>query len=202
MEIIGKARELFMKYGIKSVTMDDVSRTLGISKKTLYGEVANKEDLIQKVLELDRCSTEEEMDQLHSQAENAIAHMALIVITLVKKFREVSPVAIYDLQKYYGPLWSEMEAKRTSFVYHHIRENIKRGMNEGIYRKDLHPEIITRLYVEMSRTIVNEQVFPLEKYKRAQLLEQITSYHLNGIVNEKGYKIWEVYKKNIFHEDS
>jgi len=201
MDIIKKARDLFMQYGVKSVTMDDVSRALGISKKTLYAEVANKEDLVFQVLNLDMYSTESEMDHLEGQADNAIAHMASIVITLVRKFREVSPVAIYDLQKYYGPLWTKMEERRMNFVHEHIRKNIERGMNEGIYRKDLNADIITRLYVEMSRTIVNETVFPLQKFSRARLLQQLVSYHLNGIVNDEGYKIWEVYKTNIFDED-
>ncbi|NRA48435.1 MAG: TetR/AcrR family transcriptional regulator, partial [Phaeodactylibacter sp.] len=116
-DIIKTAFELFLRYGIKSVTMDDIAREMGMSKKTLYQYVPNKADLIDQIFQAhiddEQCMTEE----IRSTSSDALEEMLKIGQYVVQKLRSVSPAAVYDLRKYYGSIWKNMEKEMKQHVY-------------------------------------------------------------------------------------
>ena len=100
-ELLEKSERLFFRYGIRSVSMDDIARELGISKKTLYQWVENKEDLLQRVVEHRHCQEEADMERLRSEARDAMDALIRMGRYGAKAFAEVSPNFLYDVQKYY-----------------------------------------------------------------------------------------------------
>lgn len=184
--ILAKARTMFMRYGIRSVTMDDLARDLGISKKTLYQHIENKADLIKKVFEYDIETEKALVENLVKTAPNAIEEILGIAKYVISQLRELSSTVIYDLQKYYGESWRKMESLHTEFTTETIKKNLERGINEGLYRKELDIDIIAKLYAGKTSLVIDEETFPLKNYNKENLFRVYINYHLHGIVSKKG----------------
>ncbi len=189
-----------MRYGIRSVTMSDIATELGVSKKTIYQEVESKDELVEKVMEFDMKEEQQAMIEIGQRCADAIDQMVQTTIYLMKKMRRISPVTHYDLHKYYGPLWKEIEGRQMSFIYEFLKKNIEWGKKAGMYRENVDAEIISRFFVHKASLAVNEVYFPLDQYKRDQLLMQLISYHLNGITTPKGVDKWRKYKETLHIE--
>lgn len=182
-----------MRFGIKSVTMDDIARELGISKKTLYQHFENKADLIRQVVYLHIQLETEAMQQIRLQSENAVHEIMQIAQHIVQLFRSHSPTIVFDLQKYYRDSWQLLESLNRKHIYRIIRENLEWGIREGLYRDNLNPDIIAKLYVGKSALVVDEAHFPLSQYNRAELFRSLIAYHLCGIVSDKGREVMPDY---------
>ncbi len=190
-EILLKVDSLFMRYGIKSVTMDDISRELGISKKTLYQYVENKSDLINKVIQEHLISEKEIISKICKESIDPIDEMLAIARYVALMLREMNPSIVYDLQKYYSKSWEMMQSLHEDHIYEVIKRNIQKGIEEGLYRQNLNPEIIAKFYVGKSMILVDERIFPIRKYNREQLFLEFINYHIHGIASEKGLALLE-----------
>ncbi len=187
--ILRKAFELFMRYGIKSVTMDDIARELGISKKTLYQTVANKADLIAQIFQLHFAEEEQAMATIREQSSDAIEEMLGIGRYVVEKTQGMSPTVVYDLQKYYRSLWDEMQAKMKKNVYSIIIDNLERGIAQGLYRKDMQPDVVARLYVGKTVIAADEETFEACNHDMSTLHRELILYHMHGITSAKGRQL-------------
>lgn len=190
-QILTKAEALFMRYGLKSITMDDLARELGMSKKTLYQYIDNKADLIAQLFQLRIDEEREMMETFQKQATDAIDEILHLARYIIRKLRQLSPTVVYDLQKYYRSTWKEMEALHQKHVYHIIKENIERGIGQGVYRDDIHPDIIAKLYVGKTSLVADEDLFPLRDYDISELFKEYMLYHLHGIASAKGLALLE-----------
>ena len=135
LEILERASAVYMKFGIKSVTMDDLSRELGVSKKTIYKYFADKNDLVKLIIEM-----KVQMDQAvcincSNQSENAIEDLINVSKFVIEHVGNVNPTVFYDLQKHYKDAWNIIEKHKWEFVLSMIKDNIERGIKEGIYRE-------------------------------------------------------------------
>lgn len=188
-EIIQKSFELFSRYGIRSVTMDDIAREMGISKKTLYQYVRNKADLIEQIFlehtEAEKCMTEE----IKRHSADAIEEMLRIGHYVVERLRSMAPSTVYDLKKYYGGIWKRMEAQMKHHVYGVISDNLERGIKQGVYRAELNPDFIARIYVGKSILLADEEIFENNLEDIASLQQAYINYHMHGIVSAKGRQL-------------
>ena len=191
--ILAKIENMFFRYGIKSVTMDDISRHLGISKKTLYQFVENKKDLIQQVFQKVIVEEKQAMRQIVTESKDAIEEIVAIAEYVTQQLRQVSPQTLYDLQKYYRKSWQMMEALHSQHTLGIIKANINRGISEGVYRQDINADIIAKLYVGKNSLLVDEDLFPLKEYSTEQLFLQHIRYHIYGIASKDGLKLLEKY---------
>lgn len=198
-KIITKASDLFMQYGFKSISMDEVARHLGISKKTLYQHVSNKADLIQKVLIAHITEEKLAMHNIHDNAKDAIDEMMQISQYMSELLRRVNPMVLYDLRKYYLKGWELMESLHLNHTYELIKENIKNGMREGLYRQNLSPEIIAKLYIGRMDLVVDKNLFPIGEYTFSQIHNNAMMYHLYGIMSLKGIELFEKYQTKIIN---
>lgn len=184
-DILLRASDVFMRYGIKSVTMDDLSRELGISKKTVYKYFEDKNALVFAILsqklEFDRAICSNCMD-----AENAIEALLCIGNFVVEHLKHVNPSVFYDLKKYHPDAWKLMEDHKSGFINENIRENIQRGIRENIYRKNVNPEIIARIYVASMDFIMNGDSFLWPEFKLDEVILEVQRFHLRGLANMNG----------------
>lgn len=190
------AKKLFMKFGIKSVTMDDISKEAGVSKKTIYSMVANKAQLIDFVVERYMLSERRAIEEIVSNSHDALDEMIKITEHVIFFLRNFKPSLTYDLKKYYKASWDKVENTHYSFIRDTINSNIKRGKKEMIYREVVKEEIIAQMYLQLSNSLVNDDLFPIQSFTKVELFENFIDYHMHGILTENGLKKYKDYKAN------
>jgi len=183
-----KVEGLFLKYGIKSITMDDISAHLGISKKTLYQHVDNKADLIDQIIVAHLDGEEQALKEIKLTATDAIDEMTKIARYVIGQLRKLRPTTVYDLQKYYKNSWARMESYHNEKVFEIIKKNIVWGVEDGLYRSEIHATIMAKLYVGKLMLIADEETFPLKDFSKENLFKEFITYHLHGITSPKGLK--------------
>lgn len=189
--ILTKVRDLYTRYGIKSVTMDDVSRELGISKKTLYQHVVDKNELVTKVVDMLIEETANSLDCAFSKDLNAIDQLFEVHKHVAIKLREYSPVSDYDLRKYYPDEFRKLSLIRKEKMYQYMLENLKKGKEEGLYREDLSEEIIAKIHVTRMQNTFESDMLTSEEKTSLKVFYEFFIYHIRGIASEKGIKLLE-----------
>ena len=187
-DLIENTTMVFMRYGIKSVTMDDIARELKISKKTLYQHVTDKSDLVVKIMEAQCVAEKEVIAKAVPSAENAIDELMIISEMLAKKLQKMNPSIHYDLEKYYPDAWKVFIDHKEGFVLECVKSNLERGVGEGIYRDNLNPEIISNLYIQKIDCIFDPAIFPVGKFTFYQVYLELMRYHILGVANKRGVK--------------
>lgn len=188
-KMLKRVEDLFFRLGIRNLTMDDVARELGISKKTLYLHVENKDDLVKKVVQMSIEEDKAAHETILAEAKNAIDEMLGVARHILVQVRKVKPSLMFELQRHYPDAWAMMDDFHTQNIKIWTKKNIERGISEGNYRPDLNPEIVASLYVAASANICNEQFFPHGKFAFEELIRQFMAYHLAGLCSLKGQKL-------------
>ena len=187
-QILEQAGHVFMRYGIKSVTMDDVARELKISKKTLYKYVSDKKDLVVKVM-TGHCQQEQmQCMEIINSSKNAIDEMISITKYVSSMIKEVHPSIHYDLEKYYPEAWDIMSKHKDEFIGNCVEKNLIKGIEEGLYRKNLNPRIISKIYVQKMDIVFDGVVFPSKDFRFENVYFEMMRYHIRGIANDEGLK--------------
>lgn len=197
LELIQKASVVFQRYGIKSVTMADLSSHLGISKKTIYQHFKDKNELIENIMSDKLDKDKEACVVLLKNSANAIDVLNNVVIMITENFGVTHPTVFYDLQKYHVNAFDLITKYKNEFVFGFIRDNIIRGQEEGLYRTEIDVEIISQLYVRMTDPFVMGELIQTGQNDLASLFHEIIAFMLHGLVTEKG-KIYvqSKYKQN------
>jgi TetR/AcrR family transcriptional regulator, cholesterol catabolism regulator len=187
-----KAQNLFFKYGIKSVTMDDIARELTISKKTLYQFFENKTDILQSIAHANKARDIEMIGKITVASKDAIDEMLHIAKYVTHELSQItSQTALYDMQKYYPEIWIQYMEFQQEFIYEQIKKNVTRGIEEGYYRPNIDADIIAKLYVSKTDCVIDEDMFPSKKYDKVKLFKEYFTYHIHGIATTKGLKLLE-----------
>lgn len=188
-KILARVDALFMRYGIKSVTMDDIARELGMSKKTLYQFVDNKADLLDKALDMHLRQEQELIKEIQKNSKNAIDEMMEIAMHVHKHLRRMNPSAMYDIQKYYKDCWNKVQEHKMKYIYTVMKENLERGIEEKLYRENINPDVIARFYIAKTELIQDELIFPSREYDLAKIHDDYMVYHMHGVASKKGLKM-------------
>ncbi len=193
-EIIRRARAIYWKYGIRSISMDDISRDLAISKKTLYQYFSNKQDLVGCVLDYAFDEFDNTVQNILKKEQNAIDDLLELSIKSSEHIKNVHPSVTFDLQKYYPELYRESQLKKHNYASRYIRENILKGIKEGFYRSNLNIELVASLYIQRLEDLhdpdYNETGVSFE-----MVFEVMFENHIRGISSEKGIACFEKKKE-------
>lgn len=187
-KIISAATGVFMRYGIKSVNMDDIARHLGVSKKTLYKYVSDKNDLVTRAFDMHCQVEDEEINKIHSLELNAIDEMFEVQRMVITMVKDLHPSVLYDMQKYHPEQMKRMEESRHHTVSTTMIRNMEKGMKEGLYRDDLKPDIVAALYVSAIETFFRKVAFDETEYSFQDLYLELFRLHIRGIASEKGIR--------------
>jgi len=190
-KILLKVGELYNKYGIKSITMDDVARELGISKKTLYQFVADKDDLVGKFIENEIEQRQEAICKCFGEGFNAIEELFEISLFMNKIIRNQNPTTEYDLKKYYPHHFQKIVKIRRERMYNYILLNLRKGKEEGLYRSELNEEVIAKLHLSRTENVHSTEIFTIEEFTSIKLFLELLIYHVRGISTEKGINVLE-----------
>ncbi|HNX07700.1 MAG TPA: TetR/AcrR family transcriptional regulator [Bacteroidales bacterium] len=189
--ILQQVSDLYQKYGIKSVSMDDVARELSISKKTLYECFADKEDLVIKVLEFQMSKIRTVFDVEKDDSTNAIDHLLEISHIITAFLTNFSPTVHYDLQKYYPSVFRSMFEYKRGFMHDSIKANLGRGIKDGLYRSDFNPDIVAQMYVNQIESSLGSGFISSSEFTTHELFSEMFTYHIRGIASKKGLEYFE-----------
>jgi TetR/AcrR family transcriptional regulator, cholesterol catabolism regulator len=199
LELLGKTLLLFMRFGIKSMTMDDIARQLGVSKKTLYLYVNDKNDLVNQSVGLLVAQEKESANSMCDNIENAIDMLFALTKEMSQKFGQIHPSINYDLQKYHPEAWNIFHEFQHNFIAECVEDNLKKGIAQGLYRDNLDPFLIAAFYANKVHLCSDGQTFPPERYSFQQIHLEMMRYHIRGIASDDGlaYLKEKVKQENI-----
>jgi hypothetical protein len=190
-QIIEKATEMYLTLGFKSVTMDDISNEMGISKKTIYHHFANKNDLVEAVtmqmFETISCG----IDQICQPDKNAIEELYEIKDFVLHKLKDEKASPIFQLQKYFPKIYKTLHGKEYCKMQDCVVTNLKKGVETGLYRPEINIEFISGIYYSCVHALKDKTVFSNEKYNFRMLEELYLDYHLRAISTKKGLQVLE-----------
>ena len=197
LEILERTIELFSEFGIRNLNMDDISRSLGISKKTLYLYVKSKEDLIEKLFQFDDFKMDVEFAKIKAENLNAIEVLIRVSLIVFNEMGKFDPKIKFELKKYYESIFNQfMVRKQNQFVIL-ISQNIEKGIAEGLYRADLNIELVAGLYVRNLVLMHNKDYCIVEKVTFLQVFEVMFENHIRAIANADGLAYFEKRKSEI-----
>ncbi len=191
--ILEKATDLFMRYGIRSITMDEIAAQLGISKKTIYQFFTDKDEMVEAVVDEEMKENEEACREFKVNAEDGVHEIFLTMENMQEMLKTMNPQLMYDLEKHHPGAYRRLKQYKYHFLYTMIKENLERGIKEEIYRSDLNPDITTRHRIESAFMIFNQDAFPQNKFPMNQTCQELALLYLHSICNSRGKKLIDKY---------
>lgn len=187
-----------MRYGIKSITMDEVARHCNISKKTIYQYFPDKDSLVKEIMEVHMKEDICLINALTQQNCSALEEVLKISEFMKKDIAEIHPSVLFDLKKYHSAAYEVFEKHRDTHFMETVVKNLERGLKEGVYRQEIDVRVFARL-----RVIEIEAMFNLQLFKEVDIDLSLVQLHfidhfVRGLVTEKGLKQWETISENLF----
>ena len=205
--ILDKTVELFYEFGIRNLNMDDISRSLGISKKTLYQYVKSKEDLIEKLFYYDEMKWNLEFSKIKVDELNAIEILLKVSLMVYEEMGKLNPKIKFELKKYYEPIYYQFMVRKQNHIFSQMSKNILKGIGEGLYRSDVNVELAAGLYVRNLVDMHNKDYCMIENITFDQLFQVMFENHIRAISTPEGIAYFEKRKaeiiqsnKNIFNQ--
>jgi AcrR family transcriptional regulator len=193
--IVQKSHELFMRYGIRSISMDEIASQLGVSKKTIYQYFADKDALVDAVVDIEICNNEKECTIHRQQCENPVHEVFLAMDMVHEMLKGMSPSILFDLRKFHPQCYQKFNDHKHTFFYTIIKSNLERGIEEGLYRPEINVDILSRFRIACMFLIFDPDAFPPNKTNIAEVLWQTTENFLYGLTTAKGLKYLTKYKQ-------
>lgn len=190
-----KADELFRRYGIRSVTMDEIATQLGMSKKTIYQYYSDKDQLVDAVAEEEINFSQESCTRNKEASSNAIEEIFMVMEFVEVMFRNMNPAMLYDLEKYHPRGYKKFLEHKNKFLFEMIKRNLERGIVEELFRPEINIEMMTRFRLENMMLGFNPEIFPPTKFNLAILQQEMIEHFLYGVATLKGYKLILKYKQ-------
>jgi TetR/AcrR family transcriptional regulator, cholesterol catabolism regulator len=192
--ILVKSNELFNRYGIRSVSMDDIAAQLGMSKKTLYQYYTDKDELVNAVFDIILAVNKNNCTECIKKGENAIQEVFLSFDIMEEMLKTMNPSVLYDMQKYHPTAYKKFDDFKNSFLYKIIKANLERGIKEELYRQEIDTDILARYRLHTVLLSFNPEVFPSNKANLVYIEQQLIECFLYGLATPKGYKLIQKYK--------
>jgi len=187
-KILEAAEMLFMRYGFKSITMDDIAREIGISKKTLYLYFTDKNDLVNQTVDNHLSSERNLCEQLKQDQTDPIEFLLAVNENFGDEAKHISSAVLFDLRKYFKQAWDKIDTYSKEFIFKQILVNLEEGKEKGLYRKEINERVIALYYISMVQFIVNPENYQKEVKEFHTMHKELIIYHLHGILTDKGMK--------------
>lgn len=196
-ELIEPIKELFYVYGLKNLSMDELSSRLGISKKTLYSFVKNKEDLVEKLFLYEESKVMKMTEEIDSYPINAIEKLLKISQLIHGEMKRINPMIRFEMQKYYQHIFETYMDKKRKFVFEGMKTNIQQGISEQLYRDDINIDLVATIYLNSFIELHNSEICKMLDINFIQLFEVMFENHIRAISTAKGLAFFESRKKEI-----
>ncbi len=196
-KILEQAHSMFMRYGIRSVTMDDIAKELGMSKKTIYQYFKDKHDLVNLfVLRLNQ-SEHQIIKTIEADAKDAIGFVFKVSSYFNNLYSNSNPAVVYDLEKYYPEARKIQQNFDEDVKNQVLQRNIEWGIKDEFYRKELDVEFVSLLWMRMIEWACDEKAFPPDRFNLWETHHKIIDFMMRGLVTLKGFQQLEAYQNQM-----
>ena len=184
-----KANDLFRRYGVKSITMDEIAAQLGASKKTIYQYFSDKDELVEAVVSHTIDFVQQTCDENRNSSKDAIHELFQAMDFVQQIFSGMNPAMMYDLERFHPQSYRIFLDHKNKYLFEVIKENLKRGITEELYRPEINIDIIAKYRLEAMMIAFNQDVYPASKFNLGDLHTAIIEHFLFGVASLKGYKL-------------
>lgn len=191
-----KAKELFLRYGIRSVSMDDIANQLGMSKKTIYQYFTDKNELVDAVIEDELQNMQQDCLKCGEDAKDAIEEIFLTVDQVIEQLSSMNPMVLYDMEKFHIRAYQRFMEHKNKFLLQVIKKNLEWGIKDGLYRPDVDVDIISKFRLESMMIPFNIDLFPPSRYKLSEVTKSIIEHYVFGVASLKGHKLILKYQQH------
>jgi AcrR family transcriptional regulator len=196
-KIVLGAADMFMRYGVRSVSMDDVARELGMSKKTLYQSFENKDELVMETCKMHINHEMEAFGEIHVTAENAIDELHKLTSCMRMSMQNINPSLLFDLQKYHPDAWQIFLDFKFNFIQNQVKENIEKGIAEGFYRPEINPDVMAKIRMEQVQTVFDPKIFPANQYDLIEVQMNVLDHFIHGLLSDNGRELFVKIQSNL-----
>ncbi|MCW3122864.1 MAG: TetR/AcrR family transcriptional regulator [Flavipsychrobacter sp.] len=201
-KILGASAELFSQYGFKTITMDDIARRAGISKKTLYQHFANKQEVVNESVVWYKNNTTNSCTMVLESAENAVEAMVKILAFFDEMYKRINPMAMFEMQRYFPEAYKIFRESLMERDVKMMRENIQQGIKEGYYREELNADLMARYRLETSLLILQPSLVVNDRNSLMSVALEIGEHFMYGLMTPKGEKLYQKYKAKYLKQAS
>ncbi len=195
--IINEAVPLFIQFGFKSVTIDDIALKMGVSKKTIYAHFPKKETLVETSVFMHFDNVIDKILNISKHSKDPIIGLYQIKKEALKHLSNEKNSPVYQLQKYYNSIYNKLKQMEFNALGGMFSESIRKGIEMGLFRPEINIDFVTRIFFNGIRGIKDIELFPIEEYKIDQLLINFSEYHLRAICTQAGIDKLNTYKKEL-----
>ncbi len=193
-KILAAAIELFGQYGFKTITMDDIARRAGVSKKTLYQHFANKAEVVRDSVNWYKHHTTESCMGSLMGAGNAVEAMVKILAFFDGEYKQMNPMALFELQRFFPESFKEFKALLIERDVQLMKENILQGKAEGVYRDSINADLMARYRIETALMAMQPSLLVNDRASLMNVALEIGEHFMYGIMTPKGITLYEEYK--------
>ncbi len=186
LRILGSADQRFCRQGLVRVNMDEIAAELGISKKTLYRHFRSRDELLSELVEQHMQAIDAAMKSICADAkQDPLKCLRALLDFIASAYREVSPVAFVDLEKYAPHLWEVVAAHRQKQIDTDFAGLIREGRKQGVFRKDVDPKIFLFLYSQSAQHVLNPEAFGKLGVSAHKVFECVCKVLFEGLLTER-----------------
>jgi len=193
--VLYKAHELFNRYGFRRVTMDEIALKTGMSKKTIYQLFANKDEIVDAVVEDSLNKSILTCEQNTAASENAVHEIFLNIDMTQQLMYEMNPAVFEDMEKFFPAVFAKFFHYKNNYIFRKVQKNLERGIEEGLFREELNVDIISKFRIATLFIPFNQDVFPYGKYNLVEVEVETIELYLHGISTIEGQKLIKKYKQ-------
>ncbi|MGN6568076.1 MAG: TetR/AcrR family transcriptional regulator [Flavipsychrobacter sp.] len=193
-KILTSAVELFRQYGMKAITMDDIARRAGISKKTLYQHFANKNEVVNESVQWYKDQVCERCTMQMADSDNAIEGMVKMLAFMDEMNKQMNPMLLFEMQRYFPDAYKTFREQLELRDVGMLRDNIQRGIEEGLFRSEINPDLMARFRLESSLMILQPNLLVNDRNGLISVALEIGEHFMYGIMTQKGVKLYHKYK--------
>jgi TetR/AcrR family transcriptional regulator, cholesterol catabolism regulator len=188
-KILAQAIELYTKHGIKSISLDDIARSLSISKKTIYQYFKDKDELINMITTHYLDKLKSEIESADSAVFNALDRIEALTDCMRKHHEEVNDTFVFDLRKYHPDAWNLFEVFKKEVLIEMLKSTLEQGKQQGYFRDEIDSGILAALRLEQIQLAFDAEIFRNADYKPAEIQCQFYNHFVHGLLTEKGREV-------------
>ncbi len=199
-KILNSSIELFTQYGFKSITMDDIARRAGISKKTLYQHFANKQEVVSESVTWYKHNTTQGCAVMLEEADNALEAMVKILAFFDDLYKRINPMAMFEMQRFFPDAYKKFRDLLIERDVVMVRDNILQGIKEGLYRENVNAELMARYRIETSLMALQPTLLVNDRTNLMNVALEIGEHFMYGIMTPKGVEMYVKYKEQYLKQ--
>lgn len=201
-KIFSSAMELYRQYGLKTITMDDVARKAGISKKTLYQHFSNKNELVTEAVSWLKNSVSEMCRINLLESENPIEAMVRIMAMFDEINRKTNPLLLFEMERFFPDCFKKFRCSVMEEDVERLKENLRDGVTQGYYREDINVDFLAVYRMELTMLAYHPNLMVRETRPMYEVANDISEHFLYGIMTSKGEKLYKKYKEKYLKQVS